>query len=186
LSTIPFSPLNPAPIDNFAHLRTTSIISDTANWVRVSGSIVADSTYGYLMLGNFYDDASTDTTTLNCANCINLYSYYLFDDICVSTDSLLCNGGIDALPCTVSVPEITKDNSFSVFPNPTSDLFTIRSIFHEPFTVSIFNSLAQCVYNKSNVLSGEIQLDFSPYINGMYHIHITTTNSQFNYTLLKQ
>lgn len=86
LSTVSFSPSNPAPIDNFAHLYSNAIISDTANWVQVSGSIVADSTYQYLMLGNFFDDAHTDTLTQT----FNSGSYYLIDDVCVSADVNTC------------------------------------------------------------------------------------------------
>jgi hypothetical protein len=66
LSTVSYSISNPVPIDNISHLRSVSVISDTANWVRISGSIIADSAYNYLILGNFYNDANTDTTTLSC------------------------------------------------------------------------------------------------------------------------
>lgn len=186
LSTIEYNPSNPAPIDNFAHLRSVSIVNDTANWVRITGSIVADSAYSYLMLGNFYDDANTDTTTLNCANCLNSYSYYLIDNICISTDSLLCNGGIDLLPCTVSVPEFSMNNSFTLFPNPTSNFFTINSSFWIPFNVNIYNSLGQLIYSKNNITSNNLELDASNFSNGLHYITITTLNNQYNYKLLKQ
>jgi len=123
LSTIAFSPSVPAPIDNFAHLRSTTIITDTVTWVRISGSITADSTYSHLILGNFYDDANTDTITLNCGTCLNYYGYYLVDDICVSTDSSFCNGGIDVLPCDWSTgeQESASISEAKVYPNPASD-----------------------------------------------------------------
>nr|MBA3986724.1 hypothetical protein [Flavobacteriales bacterium] len=127
LSTLPYSSSNPAPIDNFAHLRSVSIISDTVNWLRISGSIVADSAYNYLMLGNFYDDANTDTTMLNCGTCYNYYSYYLVDDVCVSTDSLLCNGGIDVIPCTVSIEENSFENQINIYPNPAKNFINIAN-----------------------------------------------------------
>jgi hypothetical protein len=186
LSTVANNSTTPAPIDNFAHLRSVSIINDTANWTRISGSIIADSSYDYLMLGNFYDDVSTDTLTMNCTNCLNIYSYYLFDNVCVSTDSLFCNGGIDALPCSVSVSELTNDNLFSVYPNPANSFCTIRSTVLEPFNVNIYNSLGQKTYCKNKISSNDLELDFTNYNKGIYYIHITTPDSQSTYTLLKQ
>lgn len=186
LSTVQYSASNPAPIDNFAHLRSVSIISDTANWVRVSGSIVADSAYNYLMLGNFYDDAQTDTSTMTCANCTNSYGYYLLDNVCVSTDSMLCNGGVDLMSCTVSVPEPNNNNSFALFPNPTTSFFTISSSFYTPFSIKIYNSLGQLVYSKNNITSNNLELDVSSFGNGLHCITITSLNHQYNYKLLKQ
>ncbi len=97
LSTIAYSGKKPAPIDNFAHLRSTTIIKDTINWHLISGSIIADSAYDYLIVGNFYDNAHTDTLNYNCVECLNEYGFYYIDDICLSTDSALCNGGIEKM-----------------------------------------------------------------------------------------
>ncbi|MDT8411520.1 MAG: hypothetical protein RQ875_03575 [Vicingaceae bacterium] len=52
-STVLYSTSNPAPINNFAHLRSMNIITDTANWILITGSFIVDSTYNYVMLGNF-------------------------------------------------------------------------------------------------------------------------------------
>ncbi|MFP5471532.1 MAG: hypothetical protein ACLGGV_08030 [Bacteroidia bacterium] len=46
-----FSMNSTAPlIDNFAHVYSNSIISDTVNWVTVSGSFVADVAYEYIFI----------------------------------------------------------------------------------------------------------------------------------------
>ena len=110
LSTVEYNPSSPAPIDNFAHLNSSTVITDSVNWIRISGSVIADSAYKYVILGNFFDDTNTDTMQYSCGTCLNVQSYYLFDDVCVSTDSLLCNGGIDVISCTVSVQEIISNN----------------------------------------------------------------------------
>ena len=180
-STLPYNSTNPAPIDNFSHLHSVSIISDTANWVRISGSIVADSAYQYLILGNFFDDANTDTTTLNCGNCINNYSYYLIDDVCVSTDSLLCNGGIDVLPCTVSIEENNFNSSFSLFPNPANNHINIQSNFNTPFDVEVYNSIGQLLYKKQNISSNNLQIDISSYNSGLLFIKIESNNQSIIY-----
>lgn len=184
-STLPYNPTNPAPIDNFSHLRSVSIISDTANWVRISGSIVADSIYNYVMLGNFYDDANTDTTTLTCGTCQNWYSYYLIDDVCVSTDSLLCNGGIDVLPCTVSIEENNFNSSFSLFPSPANNHINIQSNFNTPFDVEVYNSIGQLLYKKQNISSNNLQIDISSYNSGLLFIKIESNNQSIIYKLFK-
>lgn len=186
LSTVSYSASNPAPIDNFAHLRATTIITDTLNWLRISGSIVADSAYNYVMLGNFYDDANTDTTTLNCGTCTNYGSYYLIDDVCVSTDSTLCNGGIDALPCTLSIEENSFINSISIFPNPTSNFVTISSDLQTAFDIEVYNTIGQLLYFKKNNTADDLQLDVSPFNYDLLFIKITSQNNQLMYKLLKQ
>ena len=45
---------------NYAHVYSQEILSDTADWVLVSGDLVADSAYRYLVLGNFFENDLTD------------------------------------------------------------------------------------------------------------------------------
>ncbi|MBK6831300.1 MAG: hypothetical protein IPG92_11440 [Flavobacteriales bacterium] len=63
---------------NYAHLHSTAIIGDTANWTLVSGSFVADSAYQYLVIGNFFSNALTDTLHLAPNN--ELGAYYFVDE----------------------------------------------------------------------------------------------------------
>lgn len=187
LSTTVYNTSNPAPIDNFSHLRSVSVINDTANWVRVSGSIIADSTYNYLIVGNFYDDLNTDTTTINCGKCINNYSYYLIDDVCVSTDSILCNGGIDLLPCNVSVEEIRFENKIRIYPNPANNFFSINiDNFLSQYNLTVFNTVGQQLYKEKNINSYHKQIDISGFGNGLLFIKIESDNQQYTYKLLKQ
>lgn len=187
LSTVPYSMSNPVPIDNFSHLRSVSIISDTSNWVRISGSIIADSAYSYLALGNFYDDTNTDTLTLTCGSCGNTDSYYLIDDVCVSTDSILCNGGIDLLPCNVSIKENGFENEINIYPNPAENLITItKEQDVNDLNITIYNSLGQILFDEENINSYNKQIDISNYSNGLLFIKIESNNQQYTYKLLKQ
>ncbi|MBI4929854.1 MAG: T9SS type A sorting domain-containing protein [Bacteroidetes bacterium] len=117
-----YSPPNPALINNFAHVYADSIIKDTANWVTISGSFIADSTYNYIMVGNFFDDANTDTSTVNLdsVSVSDCHSYYYIDNVCVSTDSLTCSNN-------VGIKEIEDEFNFLVFPNPATDFIEINS-----------------------------------------------------------
>lgn len=68
---------------NYAHVNNPTIITDTTNWTLVSGSFVADSAYRYIVLGNFFNDALTDTVHFT-PGLPSWGAYYLYDAICVS------------------------------------------------------------------------------------------------------
>jgi hypothetical protein len=121
--------LSPVPIDNFSHIDSDSLITDSINWTRIAGAFIADSAYQYLTIGNFYDDGHTDTLEIN-----GFTAYYYLDAICVSTDSLY-----DLLWTTTG--SLTS-RQFNIFPNPAN------SILH------IYNLIASSYYTVTNV-SGE-------------------------------
>ena len=176
-STVSFSPSNPVPINNFAHIFTNSIISDTANWVLIMGSFVADSAYNYIMIGNFFDDSNT--TVVNNGSLYNC-AYYFIDDVCVSTDSLLCAN------FSVSVKENSFKHQFSFYPNPTTDFVIVQNSFNTPFNLTVYNSLGQEIYRQQSITSNHLQLNVSNYNTGLLFIKITLQNNQFTYKLLKQ
>lgn len=163
-------------IDNNAHIYTSSVISDTVNWTRIAGSFVADSAYKYLMIGNFFDDENT--TVVN--NSSGFWAYYLVDDVCVSTDSLLC------INPSISVEENDINNQFSFYPNPANDLLTITNCSNIPFNLTIYNSIGQQLYSKKNIISNNIQVDTSMYNLGIFFLQINSKNKLFNYKLVKQ
>jgi hypothetical protein len=82
---------NPIPANNFAQVVDTSILLDSLNWTLFSGSFSADSNYKYLVIGNFFDDAHTDTVEMDSANFIFNSAYYLIDEVCVTPDSGNCS-----------------------------------------------------------------------------------------------
>ena len=117
-STVPYSvPFNPSPITNNPPIYTDSIITDTLGWTKIFGSFIADSAYKYIIIGNFFDDNNTDTLIMNSdTNC--LFSYYYLDDVCVSTDSVLCAIGI-------GIEETNWQNIVQIYPNPFNSSSTI-------------------------------------------------------------
>lgn len=177
-STISYSSSNPAPIENFAHLHSAAIINDTINWTRVSGSFIADSVYQYVMLGNFFDDASTDTISLNCAACLNYYSYYLFDNVCVSMDSAYCNGGIDTAPCTVSIRELSDENEISVFPNPVSDVLNISFNDIQSEFIQLTDVLGAVIYSENTKGKDSMSISLSAFPSGVYFLKFTSKKEQ--------
>lgn len=67
---------------NYAHVNNPVIVTDTAGWTLISGSFVADSAYRYIVLGNFFSDALTDTVHISTEP--SIAAYYFYDAICVS------------------------------------------------------------------------------------------------------
>ena len=105
-------------ITNFSHIKTDSLLKDTTNWTLVKGSFIADSAYKYVVFGNFYNDANTDT--LNCDN--TWYTYSFFDMVSVSTDSLI-GFGIQ----TSILDSYEQRSSFSIYPNPANKTLSIST-----------------------------------------------------------
>ena len=150
-----------SPIDNFSHLKSDSIINDKTNWVQISGSFIADSTYDYLYLGNFYDDAHTNVT-----QCLGA-AYYYIDDVCVSTTATTCN-------VVLSLPTI-KQNIINLYPNPAKNKIAISNLIGDNY-YWISNSTG------TTVLTGKIAetnnfIDISNLPNGLYFFRLNNNHS---------
>lgn len=84
----------PFPFRNYAHVYSPDIITDSSDWTLVSGVFTADSAYQYVVLGNFFNNALTDTISLLPWN--GEVAYYFIDDVCVSRQKGGCaTTGID-------------------------------------------------------------------------------------------
>ena len=106
---------------NFAHIEYPQILSDTASWTLVSGNFIADSSYTYLMIGNFYSNALTDTLRFaDPSNVEQWYdnSYTLIDAVCVSST-------IEGCDLVQGVNE-SKGTDLQVYPNPSNDVLVIK------------------------------------------------------------
>ena len=137
-----FNDSSPLQITNNAQIYETTIISDTIGWALISGSFVADSSYSYIVIGNFFDDQNTLTnffyndTTYKAA-------YYFIDDICLSTDSTY------SLYWT-NLNNYENDVSFNIYPNPTINFFQIDFPSETFYTIEISNSIGEIIYKKNN------------------------------------
>ncbi|MCE3278698.1 MAG: hypothetical protein K0S44_889 [Bacteroidetes bacterium] len=178
-STIPFlwSAGSYAPINNFSHVHSDSIITDKSNWTKITGSFIADSVYQYIMIGNFYDNLNTDTS--DCDYSLAL-AYYYVDAICVSTDSMQCN-------VQTNVNNQTNLAEFSVYPNPLVNTINIDfSRLLKPYNINIYNSLGQSVFSKKEINTSHLSIDVTHLNSGFLFLTILHDNQSYNYKLLKQ
>ncbi len=152
-----YSISNPAPINNYSHIHSYGIITDSVNWTRISGSFVADSNYEYLSIGNFYDDQHTDTLDINN----NAAGYYL-DAICVSTDSLTCD-------LSSRINSVMSDR-VQIYPNPCNDILNIR--MDKPRTaMSLYDNLGRPLL-RIHAPAPDTQIDVSSFPAGTYMVEL--------------
>jgi hypothetical protein len=113
-STVQHNYNNPTRITNFAHLNSTSVITDTMNWTTISGSFIADSAYQYVIIGKFFDDAQTIIVQMQ-DTLVDRSAYYYIDEVYVSTDSI-----------PDGITEQDLQDKINVYPNPFSESTTIE------------------------------------------------------------
>ena len=137
-STVQYSYSNPAPINNFAHFYTDSIITDTAKWTKISGSFIADSAYSYIIIGNFFNDSLTDTISFGTNS---VFAYYYLEDVCVSTDSLYCENWLGVKEQSVNKEDVT------IYPNPCTNELNVKynNVPYEQTTLSIIDIFGRIV-----------------------------------------
>lgn len=105
---------------NHAHVLHPQILADTVSWTLVSGSFVADSAYRYVMIGQFFNNALTDT--LHFADSNSVFPWYprgytLFDEVCVSSSPNGCDLGQGMVDEYSEGPVL--------FPNPAQDMLVL-------------------------------------------------------------
>jgi hypothetical protein len=161
-TTVQHTLMLPDTVGNFAHVFSTSLITDTLGWTLVRGSFIADSAYTFIEIGNFFEDSQT--TIQNLGSGSPNYAYYFIDDVCVTTDSAICG-------LSTGIRE-DDPNYFSVFPNPADDEITIRSKSFSHVDVSLSNALSTTVFS-SVLKNDEIIINTINFSPGLYFLEIT-------------
>jgi len=160
---INYSVSNPLPIDNISHFHTSTIISDTLNWTRILGSFNADSAYGFLCIGNFFNDSLTNQITVDSTAFL---AYYYLDEIKVSTDSAFVS----------FIAPIVESESIKIFPNPFSNLLYIEG--SNVKQVVIINMLGEICLD-AIFSSNTKNVDCSRLSNGLYICKIVTSSNTY-------
>ena len=105
------------------------------------------------------------------------YPYFNSGNIGVSTMShfFMLQPGANIAPDAVSVPVVTPDDSFTVFPNPASDFLVIDG-FHGQSALELYDLQGKMVkrWNELPVLPG-LHIDVANVPNGMYSLRLVST-----------
>ncbi len=167
-STIPYSSNNPPALNNYSHINEANIISDTINWIKISGSFIADSAYKYLIIGNFFDDANT---TYSSIGTIQNVSVYYLDDIKVSNDSDFVN----------SSPNVYSVDFIKIFPNPARDWITVEG--RRITKISLYDVLGNICLSFT-VSASSLSFNVSTLTKGLYILKIEIGNENIKRKIL--
>ncbi|MEZ4758328.1 MAG: T9SS type A sorting domain-containing protein [Flavobacteriales bacterium] len=153
----------PAALDQ-AHILYPQILSDTVSWTLVSGSFVADSAYIYLMIGNFFGNALTDT--LHFADPGSVFPWYpfgytLIDAVCVSPSP-------DGCDLEQHVSDQTGGTIY-VYPNPGADALVIGNAMGSD--AMVLDMLGRRVWN-GRVNTDRLTVDVGPWARGAYILQV--------------
>jgi hypothetical protein len=176
-STIAFDIFNPVPVDNFSHISSATIVNDTLNWTKISGSFTADSAYKYFIIGNFYDNMNT--ITAQCTYTPVTEAYYFIDKVCVSTDSNMCN-------IITELREYANNSNFSIYPNPAVDYIIIDFLnLTNSFDVIITDVFRRKILTQT-IYDTKTKINISNLPIGIFFVEIFQNNLSHNFKLLKQ
>jgi hypothetical protein len=141
-------------------------LSDTINWMKVSGSFIADSSYQYITVGNFKNDANTDTMNIYSNN-VSTDIYYYVDDVCVSTDSLACNN-------LVGIQTNASYQSLFFYNTATKKIIVTENGY---YNIEILDLSGHIIEEMK--LYGSQKIDVSKYEYGCYIVGLKNEKSSF-------
>lgn len=119
---------------------------DTIGWTPVTGNYTAHGGEQYLIIGNFKNDASTDTVKLinDQPNGTGIYIY--LDDV--------------SLSLTTNVNETKSEITEQISPNPFSQNATVTVSVAEPTTITLYDFLGQQISQQTFVHSTDLNTAF--------------------------
>ncbi|HLG33421.1 MAG TPA: T9SS type A sorting domain-containing protein [Bacteroidia bacterium] len=140
---------NVIPLNNQSKVFTDSIILDTLNWIKISGSFISDSNYSYMYVGNFFQDS---LVSFIADSVFNGWSHYYVENICLSTDSMTCNS-------EVGINEVENREQSLLFPNPFTDEINISLKRNELIEVTLFDITSRKILQKKFIKSVSINTE---------------------------
>lgn len=153
---------------NFCQIYSNEIINDSVAWTSIKGSFIADSSYSYMSIGNFFDDSQIDTIHLNNSNVYQ--AYYYIDDICLSEDSLFTEQWTE-------IGNILSERKINLYPNPAYYQLILENLFSNFQKIDIYDIQGRLLKSISIKGDNKIVVDVSAFIEGIYSIKIINEKS---------
>jgi OmpA-OmpF porin, OOP family len=148
-----------------------NFISDTTNWIKISGTFTAIGGERYITIGNFRKQHATNYFYLGYAPNEPNWVYYYIDDVSVTE----CEVGIEETPTPPTY----------LYPNPTTNTVTLSYTFKQATTIEVYSINGACLL-KQPIQAGTQNpiVDVSNLANGLYVVRAyTTTQPLFNQRL---
>lgn len=168
---------NSAPLRNDAYPiavtpqveNNSGIISDTLNWVQISGYYNAIGGEQYITIGNFYNELNTDT--LKVGNGFSCHYYYI-DDVTVMDSALV---GVYSFE--------HKTSQVIIYPNPASSLLNVETKTQGGL-ISIFDILGTELINQR--IENKKQIDISQLPAGIYLLRLESEGKTASTRFIKE
>lgn len=169
---------NPLPYIPQINNPTSNLLTNKNGWTKISGRFTANGGEKYLIIGNFNDDANSDTMYVGGAPSSTVdwrYAYYYIDDVTVICDTM------DGLN------EIENNYTFRIFPNPAKEEFNIELLGQNKnfgnIKFELYGSLGKKLIsvNLDNFITTISAKELS---NGVYYCRIIINNNAINDKLI--
>ncbi|MEI6488788.1 MAG: T9SS type A sorting domain-containing protein [Bacteroidota bacterium] len=148
----------------------TNPLTDKIGWTKVSGNFIAAGGENYITIGNFINNANSDTTLVNTGG---LYApYYYIDDVSV-------------IDCTYDGVEELSEATINIIPNPATNQFTIENSQLRMNSIHIYNVLGEEVQSLK-LESSKLAVDISSLANGVYFVEVETEKGIVRKRLVKE
>ncbi len=149
-----------------------NMLSDTSNWMLVSGNFIANGGERFITIGNFHNPANTSTQIGPNLN-PNGTAYYYIDDVSV-------------VDCTeIGIKEENKDERITVYPNPNKGVFEVRTDKLKIKEIEIFNVIGEKIYIEEikDMNIATINIITKP---GLYFVQVKTENGTLRKKIVVQ
>lgn len=93
-----------------------TVLTDTMNWIRVTGTFVANGTEKYMLIGNFKSNTNTNSIVTNTTNLPTVFAEYLIDDVSVIEVDLPAYAGPDIAFIPGDSAYIGREPDFAIDP----------------------------------------------------------------------
>jgi hypothetical protein len=169
LSSIPVNASNNLLLPYAPQIVNNPIANPLLNsngWTFVTDTFIALGNELYITIGNFNTAATNDTIYVGGPSTNPHFAYYYIDDVKVWSDM------------QIGVNENDAGKSFSIFPNPSANNFTLS--YSSPVQAGVFEMYdvygKLCVKNNLDPGKQSMEINTSSLNNGIYYCRLKTGN----------
>jgi hypothetical protein len=143
-------------------------LSSKQNWIKISGTYTAQGNENFITIGNFRDSLNTHLVYApggwpNYSG--SRIAYYYIDYVCVSTDSLTCNGQVGI--------EGFLNDEIVLFPNPANESFSIK--MNKPANLILYDNTGYKIAEQK-LLVGFNTILTTSLLSNLYIIEVKSDN----------
>lgn len=153
-----------------------AILQDSATTNQFTGIQMAYS--GTTSAGSFGTGGMPTALNLAISNHICYWEIWNNDITSGTFDTLLSGAVCTSLGIT---DNNTIANHLTVFPNPSSDIFTIKLADNIIYGIEVVNELGQIILQKANLKNEQYQFEIKNGVSGIYIIKVTAINGETTY-----